>query len=71
MSTVGIGLKLVIGIEMYKHGQDLTSKDEGELNVGKRLISCILESHKKLIDVVVYDLLAWNKGSATNLQRHF
>ena len=60
MSTVGSGPKLVIGFEMYKPGQDSTSKDEGELNVAKRLISSVVESHKKLIDVVVYDALACN-----------
>ena len=60
MSTVGIGPKLVIGFEMYKPGQDSASKDEGELNVAKRLISSVLKSHEKLIDVVVYDALACN-----------
>jgi len=60
MSTVGIGPKLVIGFEMYKPGQDSASKDEGELNVAKRLISSVVKSHKKLIDVVVYDALACN-----------
>ena len=42
MSMVGSGPKLVIGFEMYKPGQDSASKDEGELNVGKRLISSIV-----------------------------
>ncbi len=51
MSTVGNGPKLVIGFEMYKPGQDSISKDEGELNVGKRLISNVLERHKKPLDV--------------------
>lgn len=37
MSTVGAGPKLVIGFEMYRPGQDSSSKDEGELNVGKNL----------------------------------
>ena len=60
MSTVGIGPKLVVGFEMYRPGQDSSSKDEGELNVGKRLISNVMKSHKKLIDVVVYDALACN-----------
>jgi predicted transposase YbfD/YdcC len=60
MSTVGKGPKLVIGFEMYKPGQDAVAKDEGELNVAKRLISSVLKSHKKLIDVVVYDALACN-----------
>ena len=60
MSTVGIGPKLVIGFEMYKPGQDSISKDEGELNVGKRLISSVVKSHRKLVEVVVYDALACN-----------
>jgi len=60
MSTVGIGPKLVIDFEMYKPGQDSASKDEGELNVGKRLISSVVKSHNKLIDIVVYDALACN-----------
>lgn len=60
MSTVGFGPKLVIGFEMYKPGQDSVSKDEGELSVAKRLISSVVKSHKKLIDVVVYDALACN-----------
>ncbi|WP_243450473.1 transposase [Desulfosporosinus sp. Sb-LF] len=60
MSTVGNGPKLVIGFETYKPGQDAASKNEGELNVGKRLISNVVKSHKDLIDVVVYDALACN-----------
>ena len=60
MSTVGIGPKLVIGFEMYKPGKDSTSKDEGELNVAKRLIADVVKSHRKLIDVVVYDALVCN-----------
>ncbi|WP_242966795.1 hypothetical protein [Desulfosporosinus sp. FKA] len=60
MSTVGMGPKLVIDFEMYKPGQDAVSKDKGELNVGKRLISSVVKSHMKLIDVVVYDALACN-----------
>ena len=60
MSTVGIGPKLVIGFEVYKPGQDSASKDEGELNVAKRLILSVVKSHRKLIDVVVYDALACN-----------
>ncbi|ODA40916.1 hypothetical protein DSBG_2357 [Desulfosporosinus sp. BG] len=30
---------MVIGFEMYKPRQDAVEKDEGELSVGKRLIS--------------------------------
>ena len=36
------------------------AKDEGELSVGRRLISSVVKSHIKLIDVVVYDALACN-----------
>ncbi|WP_243450467.1 hypothetical protein [Desulfosporosinus sp. Sb-LF] len=60
MSLVGNGPKLVIGFEMYKPAQDASSKDEGELNVGKRLITSVVKNHKKLIDIVVYDALACN-----------
>ncbi|HEY8804700.1 MAG TPA: hypothetical protein VIM42_06250 [Clostridium sp.] len=60
MSTVGIGPKLVIDIEMYKPGQDSVSKDEGELNVAKRLMSSVVKSNKNFADVVVYDALASN-----------
>ena len=60
MSTVGMGPKLVIGFEMYKPGEDSVSKDEGELNVAKKLISSVVKSHKKLMDIVVYDALACN-----------
>jgi len=58
MSTVGSGLKLVIGFEMYKPGRDSVSKDEGELKVAKKLISSVVKSHEKFIDVVLYDALA-------------
>jgi len=60
MSTVGSGPKLVIGFEMYRPGQDAVAKDEGELNVAKRLISSVVKVHRKLMDVVVYDALACN-----------
>jgi hypothetical protein len=60
MSTVGMGPKLVIGFEMYNPGQDAVAKDEGELSVSKRLISSVMKSHRKLMDVVVYDALACN-----------
>ena len=57
MSTVGMGPKLVIGFEMYKPGQDSVLKDEGELNVAKRLISSVAKSHRNLNGCVVYDAL--------------
>jgi predicted transposase YbfD/YdcC len=60
MSVVGIGPKLVIDFEMYKPGEDSASKDEGELNVAKRLISCVIKSYRNLFDVVVYDALVCN-----------
>ncbi len=52
--------KLTIGFELYRPGVDSTSKNEGELNVAKRLISDIPASYKRFIDVVVYDALACN-----------
>ena len=60
MSIIGDGPKLTAGFEMYKPGKDSTSKDEGELNVAKRLLSDITNSYKSLFDVVVYDALACN-----------
>jgi hypothetical protein len=60
MSTVGAGPKLVIDFEMYKPGQDSVSKTEGELNAAKRLLSAVIKSHKKTIDIVVYDALVCN-----------
>lgn len=60
MSIVGDGPKLVIDFENYKPGQDSSSKDEGEQNVAKRLLTNVVSVHKKLIDVVVYDALACN-----------
>jgi hypothetical protein len=39
MSTVGEMPKMIIDFNMYKPGQDSVSKDEGKLNVAKRLIS--------------------------------
>ncbi|KLU65779.1 transposase DDE domain protein [Desulfosporosinus acididurans] len=60
ISIVGKGPKLVIGFEMYRPGEDSESKDEGELNVAKRLLSSTMKSHKNLMDVVVYDALACN-----------
>ena len=55
MSIVGDGPKLVIDFENYRPGQDSVSKDEGEQNVAKRLISTVVKSHKNFVDVVVYD----------------
>jgi len=60
MSIVGDGPKLVIDFENYKPGQDSVSKNEGEQNVAKRLLTDVVSVHKKLIDVVVYDALACN-----------
>ena len=59
ISTVGNGPKLEVGFEMYKSGQDAVSKDEGELNVAKKLLSSVVQWHKRLMDVVVYDALAY------------
>ena len=45
---------------MYKPGIDSISKDEGEINVEKRLISRVSAEYIKFIDVVVYDALVCN-----------
>ena len=58
MSIIGNGPKITLGFEMYKPEVDSSLKDEGELNVLKRLISDVSTTYKKLIDVVVYDALA-------------
>lgn len=60
MSIVGEGPKLVIDFENYRPGQDSASKDEGEQNVARRLLSEVVRVHKKLINAVVYDALACN-----------
>jgi len=35
-------------------------KNEGELNVSKRLMSSVVKSHKNFIDIVVYDAIDCN-----------
>ncbi|WP_242841888.1 transposase [Clostridium beijerinckii] len=70
MSIVGDGRKLVIYFENYRHGQDLESKDEGEQNVAKRLITDVVRVHKNLIDVVVYDALACSSVWINHCRHH-
>ncbi len=60
MSIIGDTPKLTIGFELYRPKEDYASKDEGELNVAKRLISDVSENYKKFVDIVVYDALACN-----------
>ena len=60
MSLVGNAPNLVLDFEMYNPKVDSTSKDEGELNVAKRLLSRVISTHKGLVDVVAYDALACN-----------
>ena len=60
ISTIGDGPVLTVGFEMYKPGVDSISKDEGELNVAKRLITDVSRTYGNLFDVVVYDALACN-----------
>ncbi len=62
MSTIGDGPKLVIDFEMYNPKIDSTKKDEGEVNAAKRLLSRVLDTHRTLIDVVVYDALVCSSG---------
>ncbi len=60
ISIVGDDLKLAVDFEMYNPKIDSSSKDEGEQNVAKRLLSRVVSIHKKFIDVVVYDALVCN-----------
>ena len=55
MSLVGDEPNLVLDFEMYNPKVDSTSKDEGELNVAKRLLSRVALTHKGFVDVVAYD----------------
>ena len=70
MSIVGDGAKLVIDFENYRPGQDSVSKDEGEQNVAKRLLTDVVSVHKKLINVVVYDALACNSVWINHCVKH-
>jgi hypothetical protein len=60
MSLVGEEPSLVLDFEMYNPKVDSHSKDEGELNVAKRLLSKVILAHKSLVDIVAYDALACN-----------
>jgi len=60
ISTIGDGTVLTVGFEMYKPGVDSAFKDEGELNVAKRLITDVSRTYGNLFDVLVYDALACN-----------
>ena len=60
MSLVGSGLNLVLDYEMYNFKIDSTKKDEGELNVSKRLLSRVINQHRNFIDIITYDALACN-----------
>jgi len=70
MSIVGVGPKIVIDFENYRPRQDSVSKDEGEQNVAKRLLTNAISVHKKLIDVVVYDALACNSVWINHCVKH-
>jgi hypothetical protein len=37
-----------------------SKKDEGELNVSKRILTSVISQHKDFIDIVTYDALACN-----------
>jgi hypothetical protein len=60
LSTVGGDTKLVIDFEPYRAGVDKAIKDEGELTTAKRLLKRVIQNHKNLVDVVVYDAIACN-----------
>jgi len=70
MSIVGDSPKLVIDFENYKPGQDPVSKDEGEQNVAKRLLTDVVSVHKNLIHIVVYDALACNSIWINHCVKH-
>ena len=59
MFIIGDGPKLTLGFEMRKP-RGAQSRDEGELNASKLLISDITGTYGKFIDVIVYDALACN-----------
>jgi hypothetical protein len=58
MSLVGSGHNLVLDYEIYNCKIDSSKKDEGELNVSKRLLTRVISQHKDFIDIVTYDALA-------------
>jgi hypothetical protein len=58
MSLIGYGYNLVLDYEMYNCKINSRKKDEGELNVSKRLLSRVISRHKNFIDIVTYDALA-------------
>ena len=60
MALVGNGPNLILDYEMYNLGIDSKRKDEGELNVSKRLLSKVVEKHNSFVDIVTYDALACN-----------
>jgi predicted transposase YbfD/YdcC len=45
---------------MYNCKIDSSKKDEGELNVSKRLLTRVISQYKNFIDIVTYDALACN-----------
>ena len=60
MSTIGDTPTMVLGFDQQRSWEENLSKEEGELNVAKRLIASIKENYGTLVDVVVYDALACN-----------
>jgi hypothetical protein len=60
MSLVGSGHNLVLDYEMYNCKIDSSKKDEGEVNVSKRILSRVISQHRNFIDIVTYDALACN-----------
>ncbi len=60
MSLVGSSHDLVLDYEMYKCEIDFSKKNEGELNVSKRILKRVISQHKNFIDIKTYDALACN-----------
>lgn len=60
MSIIGDTSRRVIGFDQQRIFEKIMTKEEGELNVSKNLISSVKEDYCRLVDVVVYDALACN-----------
>lgn len=60
MSLVGDEPSLILDFKMYNLKVDFHSKNEGELNVAKKLLLKVILVHRSLVDIVAYDVLTYN-----------
>jgi len=60
LSLVGSQPKFTIDFELYQGSSDSSKKDEGELTVAKRLLEKMCQTYNRLVNIVVYDVLACN-----------